>query len=127
MSPEQLAAHRKAIAFDVEVILDGYWDKRPPEDVKAGILADWSDTLEDWSGEQVLFALRKWRDENENKKPNPSHILSILKELRGKAEVERARLAPVEPRAEREPLNAAQKAKADELTAQFALRAGVAQ
>lgn len=127
MSPQRLDAHRKAIAFDVEVILDGYWDKRPPEDVKAGILADWCDALEDWSGEQVLFALRKWRDENENKKPNPSHILSMLKEIRGRAEVARAKKASVEPSPEREPLNEAQKAEANDMVRSFARRAGGAQ
>lgn len=93
LSPEQLDAHRAGIAFDVEVILDGYWDRQPPADVKAGILADWADALEDWTQEQVLYGLRKWRNENPNRKPNPGHILGILKELRGRKEVERAALS----------------------------------
>lgn len=89
LSQDQLDAHRQSIAFDVEVILDGYWDKHPPEQVKAGIMADWADALEDWSQEQVLYGLRKWRNESPNKRPNPGHILSILKGMRGRAEVKR--------------------------------------
>ena len=89
LSADQLDEHRRAIAFDVEVILDGYWEKHPPVHVKAGILADWADTLEDWTQEQVLYVLRKWRSINPNKRPNPGHILAMLKETRGKAELKR--------------------------------------
>lgn len=101
LSQDQLDAHRRAIAFDVEVILDGYWKDRPPENVKAGILADWADTLEDWTQEQILYALRKWRNENPSRKPNPGHILGILKMMRGKAEVKRNPPAPA-PQIERQ-------------------------
>lgn len=72
------------------MILQGYWDKQPPPEVKAGILADWADALEDWSQEQVLYALRKWRNDQPNKTPNPGHILSLLRELRATAEWKRA-------------------------------------
>ena len=89
LSPEKLAEHRVKIAFDVEIILQGYWDSQPPAQVKAGILADWADTLEDWTQEQILYALRKWRNEFPSKRPNPGHILVTLKELRGRAEVKR--------------------------------------
>jgi|AntRauTorckE5430_2_1112549.scaffolds.fasta_scaffold11194_3 hypothetical protein len=101
MSRDEQDAHRARIAFDVEVILDGYWKDRPPENVKAGILADWADTLEDWTQEQILYALRKWRNENPSRKPNPSHILGILKMMRGKAEVKRNPPAPA-PQIERQ-------------------------
>ena len=94
MSLEQLDAHRKAIAFDVEVILDGYWDRRPPADVKAGILSDWCDALEDWSKEQILFVLRDWREKKPSSKPNPGHIVQVLKEMRGKAEAARSLAQP---------------------------------
>jgi len=101
MSRDEQDAHRARIAFDVEVILDGYWKDRPPENVKAGILADWADTLEDWTQEQTLYALRKWRNENPSRKPNPGHILGILKMMRGKAEVKRNPPAPA-PQIERQ-------------------------
>jgi len=93
LSQDELEEHRGQIAFEVEVVLDGYWDKRPSDAVKAGILADWADTLEDWTQEQILYGLRKWRDDNPSKKPNPSHVLGILKTLRGKAEAKRAAIS----------------------------------
>lgn len=75
------------------MILDGYWKDRPDAEMKARILADWADTLEDWPQGDVLGALRKWRNENPNKKPNPGHILGLLKEARGRAEAERMALS----------------------------------
>ena len=64
--------------------MHSYWRSTPPEQVKAAILADWCDTLEDWTHEQVTWALRKWRNENPNKRPNAGHILALMKEARGK-------------------------------------------
>lgn len=52
--------------------------------MKAGILADWMDTLEDWTHEQVVYALRKWRNDMPDKRPNPGHILAMMKDLRGR-------------------------------------------
>ena len=66
-------------------MLDGYWQNHPSDMVKAGIMADWMDELEDWSIEQIRFGLRKWRNDNPSKKPNPSHISTILKKERGQA------------------------------------------
>lgn len=83
MSQAGVVSHREHIAFEVLVILDGYWEKQPPADVKAGILADWCDSLQDWSREQVVWALRKWRNDNPDKRPNPGHILGIMKDKRG--------------------------------------------
>lgn len=80
----------------------GYWQTDLPEAMKAAILADWADTLEDWTPDNVRHALRKWRDANPNKRPNPSHISNLLKSIRGKKEVERAKARqaaqPPEPR-----------------------------
>lgn len=77
------------IAFEVEVILQGYWDSQPPAQVKAAMLADFADSLDDWTLEQVLYSLRKWRNEFPNKRPNPGHIMAILRDMRGRAEVKR--------------------------------------
>ncbi len=71
------------IGLQVEIILDGYWKDRPSDVVKAGILADWMDALQDWHLDQIKECLREWRNNNPNKKPNPGHILSRLKERRG--------------------------------------------
>ena len=97
MTPQELGAHRSKICFDVEVIMQGYWQSMPPAEIKTAMLADWADSLEDWSHKQVLWALRKWRNDNPNKKPNPGHILKLLKDARGKAEAERMRLSKPAP------------------------------
>ena len=94
LSPQDLSEHRQKIAFDVEVILDGYWKDRPADALKAGIMADWMDTLQDWSHEQVVYGLRKWRNENPSKKPNPGHVLAILKQARGAKVARTAQRAP---------------------------------
>lgn len=83
LSPHELDQHRADIGLAVEVVLDGYWQNRPSDVVKAGILVDWMDALHDWSIDQIRFGLRKWRDENPSKKPNPGHIALILKNERG--------------------------------------------
>jgi hypothetical protein len=80
----------------VEVILDGYWKDRPADALKAGIMADWMDTLQDWSHEQVVYGLRKWRNANPSRKPNPGHVLAILKQARG-AKVARTTQRAPEP------------------------------
>lgn len=69
------------------MILDGYWQNRPSDAVKIGILADWMDQLEDWHVDQIVTALREWRDSFPSRKPNPSHISAMLKDKRGKAYV----------------------------------------
>ena len=84
LSPQERIEHRGKIAFEVEVIMHSYWLATPPEQVKAAILADWCDALEDWTQEQVVWALRKWRNESPNKRPNAGHILALMKEARGK-------------------------------------------
>ena len=94
MQPRELEDHRTEICSDVEMILDGYWKDRPSPEMKARILADWADTLEDWEQRQVLWALRKWRNDFPNKKPNPGHILIVLKDQRGRAAVKRAKPIP---------------------------------
>ena len=64
--------------------MSGYWNTSPPVEVKAAILADWMDQLEDFKHETILYALRKWRNENPDKRPNPGHISAMLKDLWGR-------------------------------------------
>lgn len=120
MSPQELQEHRGKICFEVEIVLSGYWQTFPAPEIKAGILADWADALQDWSTEQVVWALRKWREDNPNKRPNPGHISKILKDARGKAEAERAaRRMHAEAEALTEPnvtkISPESKAKLDEM------------
>jgi hypothetical protein len=85
LEPHDLDAHRARIGVEVEIVLDGYWQTRPSEGVRVGILSDWMDELQDWHIDQIFYALRKWRDDNPSKKPNPGHIKRILKGERGMA------------------------------------------
>ena len=67
--------------------------------MKGAVLADWCDELEDWTVDQVRWGLRNWRNSNPSKKPNPAHIVEILKARRGrelavKPVVEPERLSP---------------------------------
>lgn len=87
LSQQECEGHRAQIAVEVEIILDGYWQTRPDFEMKAAILADWMDELEDWHVDQVRWALRHWRSVNPSKKPNPAHIVAILKGERGKSYV----------------------------------------
>lgn len=99
MSQQERYAHREEIVSDVEAFLiSSYYapelEMRAKSDAgatdeakrKARILTDWADALEDWTITQVLWGLRKWRDDNPSKKPNPSHIKALLKAQRGKVE-----------------------------------------
>ena len=85
LKPHECEDHRARLAVEVEIVLDGYWQNRPGAEMKAAILADWMDELEDWHIDQIRFALRKWRNLNPSKKPNPAHIAGILKGERGRA------------------------------------------
>lgn len=89
MSSDDLAAHRSRIGFEVERVLLGYWQTDIEPVMKAAVLADWADELEDWSVDQVRWALRAWRRDNSRRKPNPGDILLILKRRRGVAAAER--------------------------------------
>lgn len=85
LSPEECAEHRTRLAFEVEIVLQGYWQAQLDPKMKASVLADWADELEDWEVEQVRWGLRKWRSEKPDRKPNPGHIAAILKAERGKS------------------------------------------
>ncbi|MDF3606309.1 hypothetical protein PE067_09275 [Paracoccus sp. DMF-8] len=88
----------------VEVVLTGYWRDDMPAALRADVLADWCDELEDWPVESIKAALRKHRRENPNRKPNPGHIVALLKEAWGKRNapvVAAALAAPVEAPKER--------------------------
>lgn len=84
MSQQERIEHREAIASDVEAVLDFYWKERPPPIIKAKTLVHWCDELQDWKLEQVVWALRKWVRDFPDKKPNPGHILGLLRDARGR-------------------------------------------
>lgn len=104
MQPHELTEHRRRIGEAVEVILHGYWQPSDSETLRAAVLRDWCDTLQDWHPDSVLAALRKWRNENPSKRPNPGHIVQMLKDAWGRKHADQTRAAiatPVEPPKER--------------------------
>ena len=94
MSQEQLGDHRTQISFEVEVILQGYWQTEMDPKVKAGVMADWADELQDWTVPQVKWGLREYRRENPRRKPNPGDILAVLKKRRGQEYAAKAAALP---------------------------------
>ncbi|WP_422050523.1 hypothetical protein [Shimia sp.] len=84
LSPHEVEDHRARIAFEVEIVLQGYWQAPLSPEMKGAVLADWCDDLEDWPQDQVRAALREWRSRNPSKRPNPGHISEILKLWRGR-------------------------------------------
>lgn len=103
MPPSEIARHRAEIAVAVEVVLHGYWRDDMPDAMRAAVLADWCDEMEEWPVESVRAALRKHRREKPSTKPNPGHILAILKESWGKRNAAQVRAALASPEPERPP------------------------
>ena len=116
MSSQELAEHRARISFEVEVVMSGYWQTDMDPRLRAAVMVDWADELEDWSVKQVKWALREWRSNNPRRKPNPGDIVGILKEQRGRAEA--AKLAAL-PRPEPAPSKPVSAARAAEIMAEL--------
>ena len=100
LSPQGLQDHRSGIAFEVRTHIR--WFERD-ERVIAARLSWWCDELEDWTQEQVVWALRKWNRENPDKEPTPGHIVQMMKQARGKKIA--ASLPKQEPEPERKPVD----------------------
>lgn len=101
MDADQLKSHRAKIAFDVRVMLSAYFDPSESEEVKAGLLAWFCDDLQDWTHEQVVWALRAWNRDNPRRRPSPGDIVALLKKRRGEKYAEQvaaiAKSAPPQP------------------------------
>lgn len=109
LSPPQLEEHRTKIASEVRIVLSAYFQPHETEEIKSGQLAWWCDSLEDWKREQVVYALRKWNEQNPRLRPTPGDIVKLLKDARGKAEAERMRLSKLAPEPQREQVGEDQK------------------
>ena len=118
----EIATHRAMVSVLIEVVLEGYWRENMSNDMRSAILSDWCDELEDWPVESIKGALRLWRRENPSKKPNPGHIVQLLKKAWGEknAPAVRAALALAKPaqRVDLPPLEV-RKAISDELAEKF--------
>jgi hypothetical protein len=66
------------------VVLSAYFQPHEAEDIRAAQLAWWCDELQDWTREQVVWALRQWNRTQPRARPTPGDILAICKEARGK-------------------------------------------
>jgi hypothetical protein len=102
LSPAQLSEHRAKIAFDVKTVLSAYFQPHEADEIKAAQLAWWCDELQDWTQEQVLWALRKWNRDKPRTRPTPGDILAICIDARGRkvaADIALAKPAP-EPKPE---------------------------
>jgi hypothetical protein len=99
LSPQELQDHRAKIAFEVRAHIR--WFERD-ERVIAARLSWWCDELQDWTQEQVVWALRKWNRENPDKEPTPGHVLALMKEARGRKIA--AQLPKPEPAPDRKPV-----------------------
>ena len=101
LSQQDLREHRTGIASEVKVVLSAYFQPHEAEDIKAAQLAWWCDELQDWTREQVVWALRKWNRERPRIRPTPGDIVAICKEARGKKCAASMPVQPPEPRKER--------------------------
>lgn len=76
--------HRLWIGLRVEALLDGYWQTRPDEAVKAEIMADWIDGLEGYTPDEIRTACRSWLRDNPRRKPNVGDIAGSIDAVRGR-------------------------------------------
>lgn len=94
LSQRQLSEHRAKIAFDVQVVLSAYFQPHESDEIKAAQLAWWCDELQDWTQEQVVWALRDWTRKNPRHRPTPGDILRICKEARGRKLAQQSKPQP---------------------------------
>jgi hypothetical protein len=62
--------------------------------------------LQDWTQEQVVWALRQWNRDSPDKRPTPGHILGIMTAMRGKREAARLAALPKPEEPTRAPVTA---------------------
>jgi len=82
--PQDLQDHRQKIASEIKVVLSAYFQPFETDEIKSAQLAWWCDELQDWTREQVVWALRKWNRERPRIRPTPGDIVAICKDARGK-------------------------------------------
>ena len=70
--------HRAFIGVRVEALLDGYWQNRPSDIVKAEIIMDWMDALEAFTPDEIRNACRDWLKNNPRRKPNTGDIRGLI-------------------------------------------------
>lgn len=84
LTPQGLADHRQQIAFEVKAVLSAYFQPHEADEVRAAQLAWWCDELQEWTLEQVVWALRRWNRDNPRVRPTPGDIVAVCKKERGR-------------------------------------------
>jgi len=108
LSPQGRQDHRASIAFECKVffVAANYWRGNEGAEVESAVLAWWCDELEDWTKEQIVYAMRKFNRDNPRIKATPGDILAIMTKLRGSREAERMRAIPKPEEPKRDPVTA---------------------
>lgn len=98
----ELTDYRQKIGTAVETMMDvgAYYDRARGEALSTAVLREWIDRLEGWTTDQIRDAFRAWQDQQPSRRPNPAHIVQLLKAEWGRRNAEQTRAAlapPVEP------------------------------
>lgn len=80
------------------MVLSAYFQPHESADIQTAQLAWWADELQDWTREQVVWALRKWNRDEPRRRPTPGDILRLLKSKRGEVEAAK-KISQVSPTA----------------------------
>lgn len=89
LSQQELFAHRDRIYSEVLAVLSAYFQPSDSPEIRAINKAWWCDELQDWTQDQVVYAMRKWNRDYPRLRPTPGDIVKLLKLLRGMREAER--------------------------------------
>lgn len=93
LSPRECGEHRAWIGVRVEALMEGYWQSRPSDLVKAELMADWMAALVDFTPDEIRTACREYLNSPDRaRKPKPGDIRSTIFAARG-AELARQRAA----------------------------------
>lgn len=77
-------------------MLDSYWSSRPSEAVKAEILSDWMDALENFHPDEIRAACRAYLEgQSRDRKPKTGDLLKLL--VAKRTDIRRSLPKPPEP------------------------------
>lgn len=121
LSPQEAFNHRAWIGVRIEALLDGYWNSRPSDAVKAEMMADWMDALENYHPDEIRAACRAYANgPNRDRKPKTGDIVELI--VGKRAEVRRSLPKPPEPqpvRVDDPSVLEERRRKAEEIMARF--------
>jgi hypothetical protein len=86
LSQHECDKHRAWIGIRIEALLDGYWQARPSDAVKAEMMADWMSALETFDPDEIRAACREYLSGPDCRtKPKPGDIRKICLKARAAA------------------------------------------